>query len=698
VPGSTFTQLIYYSFTDGLGREIQRRSPAEDSSKQVVSGNGTFDSRGLAATQYVPYIEDSSTSYVAPQSNTPKASFSYDASGRRTRIDYPDSTYSKVVFSDFVKTTTDQRGKQLRYTNDAYGRLVKTEEFNSGGTYTTAYEYDSLNNLKKTTDNAGNETIVTYDSLSRKTSMIDPDMGEWSYAYDANGNLSSQTDAKSQMISFTYDALNRITLKNLPGSETDVTYTYDDVSVDYSKGRLTKVIDGSGTHEFTYNAQGRVLTDKKTVDSVEYTFTRTYDSMGRVRTLTYPDTEVVTYTYNLMGDVETIQGIKNSVTTDYIKEVNYNASGQITFTQYGNNVTSDYTYDANTLRLGNILTKKPDGTTKLQDLSYTFDNNGNVTHIADVVNSMSQDFTYDDLNRLTQAVGSAYGTQNFAYNSIGNMTTKGGLTMHYGENGAGPHAVTSVSGTTLPTYCPLGHNANTFAYDANGNMTTRGVDTLAYDSENRLKQIDTHEGTESTKSYSLAEGWNVISFPYLPKNSSITNVLGTLGGLTFGTDYTQVSTWDSASGTWKHFVNDTDFNDFTQFEFGKTYEIYVTKSGGASLSVTGVSPAVDITHSLVNGDNFISPAVTIATNVTTVLSSLTQGTDWSDVKRYNTTTQTWESYVGGAFTQFESGRGYNIVGLRSATFECGGAAAVTTSFVYDSTGLRVIQIITMVNK
>ena len=55
--------------------------------------------------------------------------------------------------------------------------------------------------------------------------------------------------------------------------------------------------------------------------------------------------------------------MKNSVTTDYLKDVAYNASGQITFTKYGNNVTSNYTYDANTLRLNNILTKKPDGVT-----------------------------------------------------------------------------------------------------------------------------------------------------------------------------------------------------------------------------------------------------------------------------------------------------------------------------------------------
>jgi uncharacterized protein RhaS with RHS repeats len=106
-------------------------------------------------------------------------------------------------------------------------------------------------------------------------------------------------------------------------------------------GRLAKVTDASGTHEFKYDKLGRVISDKKTVDSVGYQFDRTYDSMGRVRTLTYPDSEVVTYTYDFdgtgttyadMGDVQKIA----SASTDYIKEVNYNAAGQITFTKYGN--------------------------------------------------------------------------------------------------------------------------------------------------------------------------------------------------------------------------------------------------------------------------------------------------------------------------------------------------------------------------
>ena len=64
--------------------------------------------------------------------------------------------------------------------------------------------YDILGNLSNVTDTMGNATSLTYDSLSRKTAMVDPDMGAWSYVYDAAGNLSNQTDAKGQVITFTY--------------------------------------------------------------------------------------------------------------------------------------------------------------------------------------------------------------------------------------------------------------------------------------------------------------------------------------------------------------------------------------------------------------------------------------------------------------------------------------------------------------
>ncbi len=310
---------------------------------------------------------------------------------------------------------------------------------------------------------------------------------------------------------------------------------------------------------------------------------------------------------------------------------------------------------------------------------------------------MSQSFTYDDLNRLISATGSAYGTQTFQYDPIGNMTRKNNLIMTYGPAGlpagsvAGPHAVTSVQRTAssgqAPSFFPLNADRCALVYDSNGNMTQRGVDSLSYDSENRLKEMKTYEAKDGSITYNLKPGWNVISFPYLPDNKSISNVLSSL---TFGTDYDQVSTWDSASGTWNHFVNDSDFNDFTQFEYGKSYEIYVTKAGGVSFTVTGKSPATDISHSIKVGDNFVSPEVKQPESIASLLGAwgLALGTHLSDIKRWNASTQSFELYSQGTFTQFEPGKGYNIIGLRNASFAYG-KVETTTTFVYDAAGARV---------
>ncbi len=63
--------------------------------------------------------------------------------------------------------------------------------------------------------------------------------------------------------------------------------------------------------------------------------------------------------------------------------------------------STDYAYHPQTLRLSSLLTETPSG--RVQDFSYSFDNVGNVTSLLDYRNSATQSFTYDDLNRLTQA-------------------------------------------------------------------------------------------------------------------------------------------------------------------------------------------------------------------------------------------------------------------------------------------------------
>ena len=169
----------------------------------------------------------------------------------------------------------------------------------------------------------------------------------------------------------------------------------------------------------------------------------------------------------------------------------------------------------------------------LQDIAYEYDGNGNITKIIDSSNtsaSKSVTYTYDDLNRLTQAsaTGVASGqstyTQNFAYNAIGNITSGPiGSYLYSGNSGtnyANPHAATSINSVTN-TYDKDGNNltdgtlTNTWNYKNQLSTSTNGTFTRTYlydEAGNRVSSSDgttttvypnklyTYDGTKKTKS------------------------------------------------------------------------------------------------------------------------------------------------------------------------------------------------------
>jgi hypothetical protein len=126
-------------------------------------------------------------------------------------------------------------------------------------------------------------------------------------------------------------------------------------------------------------------------------------------------------------------------------------------------------------------------TGNLQNLSYAYDSVGNITSIADSINSQTQSFDYDALDRLTSASangepGQGAYDETYQYDpATGNLVDKNGLVLDYPEpNEAHPHAVTSAG-------------SNTYSYDQNGNQTTRVIGgqtvTLGYDAENRMVSV-----------------------------------------------------------------------------------------------------------------------------------------------------------------------------------------------------------------
>ncbi len=164
----------------------------------------------------------------------------------------------------------------------------------------------------------------------------------------------------------------------------------------------------------------------------------------------------------------------------FIVDVDYNEHGQTTKIEYGNGNMTTYLYEAPMMRLRRIKTVDKDGE-QIQNLNYSYDASGNIMRIHDAVeNSASANYSYDHLSRLARAQGS-YGQKFYEYDALGNIFEKDKLNYVYGENGAGPHAVTSLS------------DGSTFDYDRNGNMVEMVKSGVAnaydYDQENRLTQV-----------------------------------------------------------------------------------------------------------------------------------------------------------------------------------------------------------------
>ena len=500
--------LTSSTFFDGLGRTFKKESSGPNGAMLV--NEMEYDVRGQVFRTSLPYFK--ATESLMNRWRT----MTYDALGRVTQVTHSDTLSgtaltSKSCYAPFVTVTLDPSGARKRSTTDAYGRVVKIEEYSTttstcdtsvGTPYaTTNYTYDLLGNLTKVVDTLGNRTTMRYDTLSRKLALSDPDMSTngtvtcgdlttltpntaypwyaapcWNYQYDAAGNLTRQTDAKTQHLWFRYDGLNRRSQKDYTTQKAagsgDVRYVYDDTVTTFNrKGRLRQMIDAATNVTFEYDTMGRITKSTRVLDGTTYVTTSVYDGLGRLKEVTYPGATPKTVEYLYTGPaLERVRDKSGSGMTIYAIYSNYTSQGQAQTITYGNGVVTTSTFadpahsacvPANSFKLCTLKTQK--GTTPAyQDLTYTFTADGNMDLITDPING-NQDFGYDGLDRLTSAI---YPTATFTYtyNQIGNMLTNTWLTAGtytYPVSGAGvvrPHAV-----QTAGPY--------SYSYDNNGNQT-----------------------------------------------------------------------------------------------------------------------------------------------------------------------------------------------------------------------------------
>ena len=168
--------------------------------------------------------------------------------------------------------------------------------------------------------------------------------------------------------------------------------------------------DESGVVCYTYGNMGEVTQETRIYalpflsSSLALSTQFTYDSWGRIQDITYPDNEMVSYAYDLGGQ---LQSISNNSSYTYLDNVSYDRFGAKVSQEYGNGLVTDYTYENLTRRLSQI-TVTDNSNNPYGDIQYAYDPVGNVTQVTSScpwLNSQSfmETFTYDASDQLVSA-------------------------------------------------------------------------------------------------------------------------------------------------------------------------------------------------------------------------------------------------------------------------------------------------------
>lgn len=157
--------------------------------------------------------------------------------------------------------------------------------------------------------------------------------------------------------------------------------------------------------------------------------------------------------------------------TALASDIGFKPFGGMASLTYGNNLTRNVGYDLQ-YRVASIETPG------IQGVNYSYDLNGNITAITDILDAQkAKSYEYDPLNMLTGADG-PWGSLSYEYDGLGNRLKE---IQDTDETTYSYQANRLVSSTGTKSYA--------FTYDANGNTIAENTRSYTYNQNQRLISI-----------------------------------------------------------------------------------------------------------------------------------------------------------------------------------------------------------------
>jgi RHS repeat-associated protein len=367
-------------------------------------------------------------------------------------------------------------------TTQTFDQLNRLATHKDAAQNLSSIKYDSHSRPLTITDPRGNVTSYVYDGFGDTIQQTSPNTLKTIYFYDGDSNLTGQNQTGINFSSATYDAIDRILTRTYPADSTlNVAFTYDQAGHGKGVGHLTSLTDQVGSLSRSYDERGNIITDARTITGNLYSNAYTYESAGRLSSITYASSGwIFTYDRDTAGQITAVRTNAGHGATTLATSVTHMPFGPLASLTWSNGVT-----DARTFDLDYRMTSVKDvGTGNILYLSYGYDADNNVHTVTDnVTPANNQTLTWDVIDRLTGATGS-YTAESIAYDSNSNRKTYTGTTItHFSNNDLMKKWGSSV-----------------VAYDSAGNMTGFSTRAMTYSKANRLASANSF-GTANTYAY-----------------------------------------------------------------------------------------------------------------------------------------------------------------------------------------------------